>query len=155
MRKKNKKIAHIHHPLYKTWKNMRGRCLSKTHPRYPFYGGRGIAISREWASFDVFRKDMEKEYKKGLWLDRINNDGNYSKENCRWATPSTQAANRRSTRFLFYNGRKKTVVEWSRILKIKYRTLSSRFLYHKGDSRKILKELYGRPENRHSGAVQR
>lgn len=83
----------------KTWENMVTRCTSKSHLCYSKYGGRGIKV--EWETFDEFINDMFpsfiRHYKKhgsrNTTIDRIDNDGNYSKANCRWATLSTQQHN--------------------------------------------------------------
>lgn len=82
------------HPLYGTWKRMRGRCLSKTHPRYADWGGRGIKICSRWDDFSLFVKDMG-ERPDGHSLDRIDNDGDYTPDNCKWSTVSEQNKNQR------------------------------------------------------------
>lgn len=86
------------HPLYSVWKGIRKRCYNKNEPAYINYGGRGIKVSEEWQDAVCFIKDMEPGYKKGLSLDRINNNGDYEKSNCKWSTPKEQANNRRPRR---------------------------------------------------------
>jgi ribosomal protein S25 len=81
-------------PLYSTWKGMRSRCNSSTHSRYKDYGGRGIKICSEWDDFYKFYFDMG-DRPKGKTLDRIDNNGPYCKENCKWSTPSEQNRNAR------------------------------------------------------------
>ncbi len=81
-------------PTYISWRNMRQRCQNPNHPDYEDYGGRGIKVCKRWKDFVNFLTDMG-ERPEGLTLDRINNDGNYEPDNCRWATLKQQAQNQR------------------------------------------------------------
>jgi len=81
---------------YSAWRNMLTRCFNVKGEKYPSYGGRGITVCKRWMRFENFIKDLGPK-PNGLTLDRINNDGNYEPGNCRWATPSQQALNRRLT----------------------------------------------------------
>lgn len=79
---------------YNSWSTMKQRCLNPRSPKYKSYGGRGIDVCPQWMTFEGFLADMGVR-PDGLTLDRIDNDAGYSPDNCRWATPSQQIANRR------------------------------------------------------------
>lgn len=85
-------------PTYHSWQSMVARCTRPTHMYWPIYGGRGITVSPRWLkSFPTFLADMG-ERPAGMTLDRIDPNGNYTPENCRWATAKQQRHNRRDAR---------------------------------------------------------
>lgn len=99
--------------LYSVWRTMLHRCNDPKRVKYRDYGGRGIAVCEEWKDANVFMDwAFENGYKTGLQLDRIDNNGNYHPENCRFVTPKENSRNRRNTKRLTINGETKTVVEW-------------------------------------------
>ena len=83
------------HPLYDTWRNLKARCYNAKNPRYIDYGGRGIKVCERWLDIRNFIEDMYPTYEEGLSIDRINNDGDYAPDNCRWTTKYIQSQNTR------------------------------------------------------------
>lgn len=92
--------------LYIKWAGMKNRCYNRRSSRYPLYGGRGIRVYDMWlGSFDNFAEWARKSgYREGLTLDRIDNDGNYTPDNCRWVTWDEQQRNRRFCHKGVFNG---------------------------------------------------
>lgn len=97
---------------YRIWLGMLERCLYKTSRDYAGWGGRGIKVCDRWRKFAAFLEDMG-EAPVGLSLDRRDNNGNYNKQNCRWATCKEQHNNKRSNRVLDYAGESLTVSQWA------------------------------------------
>ena len=108
--------------IYGIWIAMKERCLNKNNKNYKDYGDRGIKICSEWlnkkSGFINFYKDMG-ECPEGKSLDRINNNGNYCKNNCRYATKIEQMNNMRTNHLIIYKNRTQTIAQWSRELGIK------------------------------------
>ena len=102
-------------PEYKIWVGIRSRCNSPSATAYHHYGGRGITICDAWMSdFMVFLSDMGKKPGPKHQIDRINVNGNYSPENCRWVTATVNANNRRNNVRYDFNGVSLTASEWAR-----------------------------------------
>ena len=116
--------------LYRVWEKMKSRCNNPNNRNYPDYGGRGIFICDEWNDFVPFYEwSQENGYEEGLTIDRIDNDGGYSPDNCRWVTQTENANNKRSNKWIEWNGETKTIAQWARTMDIKYGTLFRRLYY--------------------------
>jgi hypothetical protein len=81
--------------FYKIWKGLFTRCYNKNYRLFKDYGGRGIKVCERWHKFENFRDDMHKSYSDDKSIDRIDNDGNYEKNNCKWSTRLEQGRNKR------------------------------------------------------------
>ncbi len=126
----NKRTTHglTNHPLFRVWTSMKQRCYTEKSWSYKWYGARGIKICEEWRD-DVtafFVWSMENGYKRGLEIDRIDNDGNYSPENCRFVTSSQNLRNTRRRTMVTFNGVTKHLQEWANELGFTYSILYSR-----------------------------
>jgi hypothetical protein len=107
---------------------MKIRCYNTNDPHYPRWGGRGIYVCDEWKEdFLAFYNWAHKNgYKKGLSLDRIDNDGPYSPDNCRWATREEQMNNTRHNKFITFEGKTLGVIQWGKDLGINPKVLRHR-----------------------------
>jgi hypothetical protein len=105
------------------------RCTNLNNHKYPRYGGRGIKVCKEWETFNGFLNDMG-DCPSGYQIDRIDNDGNYCKENCRWADLKTQARNRSNNRNITMNEITKTMAEWCDTLNVS--SVMVRMRIHRG-----------------------
>jgi len=114
-------------PEYETWRQLRGRCLNPRNVGYRNYGGRGITVCARWASYENFLADMGRR-PPGTSIDRIDNNAGYSPENCRWASLTVQAGNRRNNHTLTALGRTQTISEWSRETGVHFETIRHRIL---------------------------
>lgn len=114
------------HALFPTWVGMMGRCYNPSDAAYPDYGGRGIYVCSRWHDVRVFIHDNADAHRHSFSIDRIDNDGPYSPENCRWADRTTQSNNRRSNVMLEYAGKTQTLTEWASEIGIPKGTLWAR-----------------------------
>jgi len=111
---------------YNSFISMHQRCGSWGNCQDPDYISRGISVCERWREFAVFLADMGKKPSPEHSIDRIDNDGDYCPENCRWATRTEQARNRRSNRFIAHNGETLCIADWADKLGISRRTLNTR-----------------------------
>lgn len=118
--------------LYGVWRDMKRRCNSSTASSYKNYGGRGIKVCEEWNDFENFYNwAMNSGYDenaegRSCTLDRIDVNGNYCPENCRWVDFTVQANNRRSNRLIKAFGKEMTISQWSKLTRINKSTLKQR-----------------------------
>ena len=122
--------------IYITWQGMHTRCANPRYKLFHRYGGRGIYVCKRWQLFENFYADMG-DKPKGASLDRIDNDGPYSPQNCRWASSKQQGRNRSTSRMLTYKGKTQTLVEWSEQLGVEYQTFCTRSIRGWSDERII------------------
>ena len=125
--------------LYRIWSGIKQRCLNPKAPPYKNYGGRGIKLFDDWLDFEPFSQwAYANGYSDSLSIDRIDVNGNYEPNNCRWATMKEQANNRRTNVLIKFNGKKYTYKELAQLLGI---TISA--LYHKKNRGTLQKFLEG------------
>jgi hypothetical protein len=114
---------------YKAWQSLKDRCLNPKHRQYSEYGGRGITVHEPWiTSFETFLADMG-EPPEGMSLDRINNNGPYAPDNCRWTTRYVQQNNQRSTHRITAFGRTQSLSDWALEVELPRETLAYRIRY--------------------------
>jgi len=129
--------------IYGIYKGMKQRCYNKNTPAYRYYGGKGIEICFDWLNdFLKFKNwSIDNGYLHGKSIDRINPNGNYCPENCRWVDVEKQQNNKLNSFFLSIDGEKKTIAEWADSNNINKQTLYSKF-YRLFDSLNLMdKEL--------------
>lgn len=127
----NRKHGETRHPLFKLWFGMLQRCGNPDHPAYSYYGARGITVCPEWADdFGTFLRwatlDVSPMWRRGMTLDRIDNDGEYSPRNCRWATMAEQNRNKRKTKKYDFNGEQLVATDIAKRLGISAPTFIAR-----------------------------
>ncbi len=117
-------------PEYNAWRSMIKRCHVPTTSHYHNYGGRGIKVCERWReSFEDFYADMGDRPGPGYSLDRIDNDGDYEPDNCRWATAKQQLRNTRVTHFLTHGGKTMCIADWAKELGTTPVTICARLRY--------------------------
>lgn len=116
-----------HTRIYESWHQMKKRCNNPKDHNYKNYGGRGISVCEGWDRYENFRDwALGNGYNDELTLDRIDVDDNYEPSNCRWADAITQGNNRRTNRYVEYQGETHTISEWSRLIGISHDVIAGR-----------------------------
>jgi len=114
-------------PEYDIWASAKQRVSNPNNKGFKNYGGRGIRMSKLWFnSFSEFIKDMGKRPSVNYTIERIDNNGNYCKENCKWATRKVQGNNTRHCKYIEYDGEIKTLTQWCEYLNLPYHTIKRR-----------------------------
>lgn len=114
---------------YKSWSKAKARCYNVNDHKYPLYGARGITMCERWSSsFEYFFQDMGAA-PEGHTIDRIDVNGNYEPENCKWSTPKEQARNRQNTRSFDWKGKLRPLAEISEMESVKYGSLYELLMY--------------------------
>src|SRR5574343_961966 len=103
-------------PTYRIWAGMIQRCVNDNLPVFPDYGGRGIKVDPRWRLFAEFKSDMGDRPSPSHTIERIDVNGDYTKTNCRWAVGGEQQHNKRTTRWLTWNGKTMSASRWARVV---------------------------------------
>ena len=130
--------------IYKTWEHMLSRCNDKNHDSYENYGNKGIKVCLEWYDIGNFVKwANENGYKKGLTIDRIDNERGYYPDNCVWSTAKEQANNRSTNLIIEHKGTQRNLTQWAEFYGLKPGTVFSRY-YRGSEEINYLDKLKGR-----------
>ena len=131
--------------IYTIWCNMKSRCFRKTASSYNIYGARGISVCDDWRNefLAFYEWAIANGYKPGLTIDRIDCNGNYEPSNCRWATMTEQANNKRKNVLITHNGETHTIAEWSRLTGINRTTIRIRLINGWDDEMLFSKPICG------------
>lgn len=131
IREKNKSFIK-NKRLYRIWQDMKRRCYNKKRPAYRYYGAKGVKICNEWKiSFKNFQEwAITNGYKDNLTIDRINNNGNYEPNNCRWVTRKEQNNNMSTNHIVEYKGKKYTLAKLAETYNLNYNLIKSRIRYN-------------------------
>lgn len=136
------KHGQSHTKLFYVWHSMKNRCENPKHKSYEDYGAKGISVCEEWHdSTKFFKWALRNGYEEGLEIDRINVNGNYEPNNCRWVNRTQNANNKSNNKLIEHEGQTKTLAEWSRVYEVNYKNLSRLLLkgYSLDDAVKRLK----------------
>lgn len=124
--------------IYRIWAKMKNRCNVESEDSYKYYWWRWITYDKKWEKFEWFYEDMKDWYDINLSLDRIKNDKDYSKKNCRWVTMKEQQNNRSNNRIIEINWISKTLSEWCDEVNLPYDRVIARINKYNWDIKKAL-----------------
>lgn len=128
--------------LYRIYYSLKRRCYKATSKDYNNYGERGITIYDKWLGkkgfINFYNWSIENGYSDELTIDRIDVNGNYEPNNCRWVTPMINSNNKRNNVYILFNGERKTIAEWARVYGMNYSTLRRRISKYKWSIDKAL-----------------
>src|SRR3990172_9168251 len=131
--RRERKLVHGHNSrtgktkLFRVWDNMIQRCTNPANTSFKNYGGRGITVAPRWRMFALFAEDMAASWTPGVTIERIDNDGNYSPDNCRWVSRGENLRNKRTNIFVEHAGEQLCLLDWARRLNMCARTLYQRY----------------------------
>lgn len=107
--------------LLSIWRSIHNRCETETYISYKYYGKRGIRVCKEWSEFENFERWAKSNgYEENLTIDRIDINGDYCPQNCRWVNMKTQANNKSNNKYIEYQGRIQTLAQWCDELELNY-----------------------------------
>lgn len=125
--------------LYKIWANMKSRCFNPNTINFKNYGGRGITVCEDWLVFDGFKDwALKNDYNDRLQIDRIDNDKNYTPNNCRWVLPKINSSNKRNNLIFTYKNKTQCLKMWAEELNIDYILLYNRIIVRKWSFEKAI-----------------
>lgn len=128
--------------IYRIWLSMKNRCSNSKDKYWNDYGGKGIRVCESWKNdfMRFYEWSINNGYSDNLTIDRIDVNGMYCPENCRWATNKEQQNNKTTNHYITYNGETKTMMQWAEELNIKYTTLRARINSYKWSIEKAFNE---------------
>lgn len=133
---------------YLSWKAMNVRCNNPYDKHYHNYGGRGITICERWHDFQNFLDDMGEKPAKGLTIERLDTNGDYTPENCLWATKGHQTRNKRNNVFLEYGGKRFVLNVWAKALGVDHKVITKRLNKDRSNFAEIVEEIKQRKDNK-------
>lgn len=138
LRERNKTHNLSNSRLYGIYRHIKERCYNPNCKDYKYYGSCGIVMCEEWATnfMNFYNWAMANGYQDDLTIDRIDVNGNYEPNNCRWATKKEQSINRRNIHLITFNDKTQTLTDWAKDLNINFNTLYQRIITNKWDTEK-------------------